>query len=104
MKWCIQFDDTPKYFQMIAKYFDKNSTGINKEMNKTKLICLAVENTRDLEWFKTIFDLYIKMNKVPSKEDFESAFKNKHFKDGMSKECEKMIKINYYTFYPRYIW
>ena len=40
------------------------------------------------------------MNKVPRKDDFESAFKNKHFADGISKECQEMIKENYKKFYP----
>ena len=30
--------DTPEYFQMIVKYFEKNSTCINKAMNESKLI------------------------------------------------------------------
>ena len=68
---------------------------------KTKLICLTVEKKRDLEWFTILFDLYIKMNQVPTKEDFESAFKHKNFKDGISKECQEMIKENYNKFYPK---
>ena len=88
---------------MIVKYLDKNSTCINKAMNNSasKLIYLAVEKKRDLEWFKTLFDLYIKMNKVPIKEDFELAFKNEHFENGISKECQAMIKENYNKFYPK---
>ena len=101
MEKCIKWDDTPEFFQMIVKYFEKNSTCINKAMNNYKLIYLAVEMQRDLEWFKTIFDLYIKMNKVPIKQDFESAFKNEHFENGISKECQEMIKENYKKFYPK---
>ena len=86
---------------MVAKYFDKNSTCINKAMNKSKLVYLAVKNKCDLEWFKTLFDLYITMNKVPTKEDFELAFKNEHFENGISKECQEMIKENYNKFYPK---
>ena len=63
-------------------------------------ICLAVINKGDIEWFKIIFDLYIKMNKVPRKEDFEFAFKHKHF-NTISKQCQEMIKENFNKFYPK---
>ena len=86
---------------MIVKYFEKNSTCINKAMNKKiNLICLAVENKNDFEWFKIIFDLYIKMKKVPTKEDFEEALNHFDFNE-MSKECQEMIKENYNKFYPK---
>ena len=91
--------ETLGYLQMIIKYFDKNSACINKAMNESELISLAIHNKRDLEWFKIIFDLYSKMNKVPRKEDFEKALKHKHFGQ-ISKECQAMIKENYNKFYP----
>ena len=84
---------------MIVKYLDKNSTFLNEAMNrKSYLISSAVTKKRDLEWFKTIFDLYIKMKKVPRKEDFEEALKHEDF-NKISKECQETIKENYNKFY-----
>ena len=72
-------------------------------MKYSKLIYWGLENKRDLSWFKRTFDFYIKMDKVPRKEDFESAFKHWNFdgKDGISKECQEMIKENYNKYYPK---
>ena len=101
MEWCINYDDTPQYLQMIVKYLDKNSTCLNKALNSyTYFISLAVKKKRNLEWFKTIFDLYSTMNKVPRKLDFKDALRKKHFKQ-ISKECQEMIKENYIKFYPK---
>ena len=101
MHGSIQYGNTPEYLQMIVKYLDKNSTCINKGMNKkTNLICCAVMQKHGLEWFKIIFDLYIKMNEVPSKEDFESALKHERFNE-ISKECQEMIKENYNKFHEK---
>ena len=102
MRHCIEKGGPIEHLQMdmTVKYKEKNSRCINKEI-KLKLIRLAVKNKRDLEWFKRIFDLYSKMNKVPKKEDFESALGQYDFKDGISKECQEMIKENYKKFYPK---
>ena len=78
---------------MIVKYWDK--------MKYSKLIYWGVLCNRDLSWFERIFDFYIKINKVPRKEDFESAFKLDEFKDKISKECQEMIKQNYEKYYPK---
>ena len=100
MRYCIEKEDRPEYLHMIVKYKEKNSTCINKTI-ESRLICLAVKKVRNLEWFKTIFDMYSKMNKVPLKGDFESALKNEYFENGISKECQEMIKENYDKFYPK---
>ena len=63
-------------------------------------IYLGVKNKGDFFWFKIIFDFYIKMNKVPRKEDFELAFKDKHF-NTISKQCQDMIKEHYNKFYTK---
>ena len=99
MSNCIYNEVTPEYLQMTVKYLVKNSTCMHEAMNKN-LIRSAVFKKHDLEWFKTIFDLYIKMNKVPRKEDFESSFKHKNFNQ-ISKECQEMIKENYKKFYEK---
>ena len=78
---------------MIVKYWDK--------MKHSKVIYLGVWNKRDLSWFQRMFNFYIKINKVPRKEDFESAFIHRNFKYGISKECQEMIKENYKKFYPK---
>ena len=93
------------YLETIIKYFDKNSTCIDQAMDidhsldASELVRLAVDKQRDLKWFKIVFDLYTKMNKVPRKEDFEKAMKHTHFVK-ISKECQTMIKENYNKFYP----
>ena len=76
---------------MIIKHLDKRYT---------YFISLPVKTKHDLEWFKAIFDLYSKMNKVPRKADFKEALRKKYFNQ-TSKECQEMIKENYNKFYPK---
>ena len=98
----IEFASDCKYLQVIAKYFDKNSSSIHKAMDidESELISLAVNKKCDLEWFKIIFNLYSKVKKAPRKEDFENALKNENFAQ-ISKECQAMIQENYNKFYPK---
>ena len=68
--------------------------------DKSNPIYLGVKNKGDIFWFKIIFDLYIKMNTVPRRKDFELAFKDTRF-NTISKQCQDMIKENYNKFYPK---
>ena len=70
------------------------------EYDKSSPIYLGVKNKGDFFWFKIIFDLYTKMNKVPRKKDFEFVFEDKHFNQ-ISKQCQEMIKENYNKFYTK---
>ena len=70
------------------------------DYDKSNPICLGVNNIGDVEWFKIIFDLYIKMNAVPRKEDFLLALENKNI-DQISKKCKEMIESNYKKFYQK---
>ena len=86
---------------MIVKHLDKNSTAISKTMNtERQQILIGVSSEHDLEWFKIIFDLYNKMNRVPRKEDLKNALQHGYF-NKMSKECQELVKENYSKFYPK---
>ena len=94
-----------EYFQTIVNNFEKNSTFINSAMEKddyiiTELIYAVAGEKVELSWFKLIFDLYDKMNKAPTREDFEIALKNDNFSK-LSKECQEIIKQKYNKFYPK---
>ena len=95
-------DNYIEYLRTIANDFDKNSASMNKstkndELEKRELIDLSVYKKVDLRWFKLIFDMYDKMNKVPTREDFEAAFKNDNF-NKLSQECQETLKEKYNEF------
>ena len=77
-----------------------NKSMKNDEFRKRQLIDLSVYKKVDLTWFKLIFDMYDKMNKVPSRHDFETAFKNDNF-NKLSQKCQEIIKEKYNQFYPK---
>ena len=70
------------------------------ESEEIKLINYAVDDERDLEWFELIFDLYHKMNKVPTREDFETALKNSNL-NKISQKCQQKIQEKYKKFYSK---
>ena len=102
-------NNTYEYLKTIVNHFKKNSVHMNIAMEKdkskeTKIINCAVDelvdNKRDLAWFELIFDLYHKMNKIPTREDFEIAMKNSNF-NKISQKCQEKIKEKYEKFYAK---
>ena len=65
-----------------------------------RIVTVAVEKTRNLEWFKLIFDLCSKVDTAPTKDDFEKALNLDEF-NKISKECQLIVKENYQKFYPQ---
>ena len=72
----------------------------NDELRKRELIDLSVYKKVDLRLFKLVFDMYDKLNKVPTREDFETAFKNDNF-NKLSQKCQEIIREKHNEFYRK---
>ena len=93
------------YLELFSKYMSKNIICIKKgivygdHFSKHKsIVQIAVENSRDLKWFKLLFDLCSKVDIAPKKDDFTNAINHSTF-NTLSKECQSIIKENYNKFY-----
>ena len=89
--------------KLVLKYLAKSVQTIKNEMLNTKRtspFMYSVEKTRNVKCFELLFELYSKVNIIPTEQEFKDALSHQQF-EYLSKKCQLLIQENYNKFYPK---